>query len=389
MTHALFVIMGGFTLHDEQGTPLRILDPVELERLSEAGRIKWPSITEAEIQDRSKGDHLSKGIVLMQTTWFIAQCIVRGAYRLEVTELEVATLAFAVITGVIYYLWWNKPLDVRCSIPIYLLKNDEKQKVESKNTASVSPVGIPPTTSCDLDSNRVNSQSPPLSEESQIPQQTLVINSQEPSQLSHDQPTTAPEFQSTTTIQQFSAFIRRQRQKHGAVLGLTYVFLLYPLRSFFSGFTDMLVSDTLNDSMPLRVPTFYAPTITRYNPVIRAVAVAICVAVIFGGIHCVAWSFYFPTLQEKLAWQISAASVAGLPILIWVFTVLLSAGVNIPSDNWQNISNSVFAFMVLAALTSYVIARIVLLVLPCIALRELNLAALVEIQWAAFLPHIG
>jgi hypothetical protein len=119
--HAFFLIMGGFTLH-EGGKPVRVLEARELEELSEAGKIEWPTITEEEIADRSKGDYLSKTIVLFQTTWFIGQCIARGAYRLAVTELEVVTLAFAVLTGVIYYFWWDKPLDVRCSIPVPLLE---------------------------------------------------------------------------------------------------------------------------------------------------------------------------------------------------------------------------------------------------------------------------
>ncbi|KIM44812.1 hypothetical protein M413DRAFT_66772, partial [Hebeloma cylindrosporum] len=70
------------------------------------------TITEEEIADRSKGDYLSKTIVLFQMTWFIGQCIARGAYGLTVTELELVTVAFASLTGVTYYLWWDKPLDV-------------------------------------------------------------------------------------------------------------------------------------------------------------------------------------------------------------------------------------------------------------------------------------
>jgi len=111
---------------------LRILEPKELEKLSKAGKISWPSITEVEIQDRSKGDYLSKGIVLMQTSWFITQCVVRAMYGLEITELEVATLAFAVLTGIIYYLWWDKPLDVRCSVPVYLLQHLNQVYVNSQ-----------------------------------------------------------------------------------------------------------------------------------------------------------------------------------------------------------------------------------------------------------------
>ena len=140
MPHGFFAIIGGFTLHDERGTALRILEPIELKTLSEAGRIEWPSIIEEEIQDRSKGDYLSKAIVLVQTSWLVTQCIVRGAYRPEVTEL-VATLAFAAMMGMTYYLWWNKPLDVRCSVLVYLLK-DDKEKGHSQHITSASPAAI-------------------------------------------------------------------------------------------------------------------------------------------------------------------------------------------------------------------------------------------------------
>jgi hypothetical protein len=119
-THAFFLIMGGFMLH-EGGKPVWVLEAKDLEELSEAGKIKWPTITKEEIVDRSKGDYLSKAIVLFQATWFVGQCIARGAYRLTVTELEVVTLAFASLTGVTYYLWWDKPLNVRCSVQVHLL----------------------------------------------------------------------------------------------------------------------------------------------------------------------------------------------------------------------------------------------------------------------------
>ena len=398
MTHAFFVSMGGFTLHGEQGIPLRILEPSELESLSEAGRIEWPSITEAEIQDRSKGDHFSKGIVLIQTSWFITQCIVRSAYRLEVTELEVTTLAFAVLTGVMYYLWWNKPLDVRCSVPVYLLKDNKKDKVDSQNISSVSPVAdpvdVPPTLSFDLNSNWVDSQSSPIPEETQIPHQTPVVISnlqphyQEHSQPSYDNFTPFPEVQSTR-MQQFSAFIQRQRQEHGTVLGLAHVFFLSPLRSFLNPFVSMVVSDSLDDSTPHRVPTFYSPQLTDYDYFDwQSAAVAMIVAIVFGGIHCVAWLFHFPTLQEKLSWRVSAASIAGLPILFLVITKL-ALSIYTHSQGWKSIVKTILMFMPMSLATAYVIARIFLLVLPCIALRALNPAALVDIQWTSFFPHIG
>jgi hypothetical protein len=397
MTHAFFLIMGGFTLHDERGTALRILEPRELESLSEAGKIEWPLISEEEIKDRSKGDYLSKAIVLLQTSWFITQCIVRAAYRLEVTELEVATLAYAVLTGFTYYLWWKKPLDVRCSIPVYLLKDDKKEDVDLQGTSSVSPVAnlgptaVSPLISCDLNPNHVDSQSSPISEQ-EIPlivMSGLAPNSQEPpkSESSHDDPTVTPEPQSTV-MQQFSAFIQQQTQKHGAVLGLAYALILYPLFLFFGAFANMLSSDELDDSIPLKVPTFYSPNTTDYDPIEPTFLITIGVASIFGGIHCIAWSLHFPSLQERLAWRISAASIAGFPILIGVFAVLNSI-LEDYFERWRGPDTPIVNVCIFGIPVLYVIARIVLLVLPCIALRELPPTALAEIRWAAFFPHIG
>ncbi|KAJ7121063.1 hypothetical protein C8R44DRAFT_736754 [Mycena epipterygia] len=65
-----------------------------------------------DIMDKSKGNTLSKGVVLLQGVWFVTQCLARVHQYLPVTELEVATLVFAVINTFIWSLWWAKPLDV-------------------------------------------------------------------------------------------------------------------------------------------------------------------------------------------------------------------------------------------------------------------------------------
>ncbi len=54
--------------------------------------IEPPKISEAEIVDRSKGDIISKTVVILQTTWFISQYIARLSTGIPVTELEVLTL---------------------------------------------------------------------------------------------------------------------------------------------------------------------------------------------------------------------------------------------------------------------------------------------------------
>ena len=89
--------------------------------LVENALITFSTITAAEIQDRAKGDFLSKSIANLQTSWFIIQCIARGIQGLAITELELVTLALASLNGVIYYFWWDKPLDVNEPVQLYLM----------------------------------------------------------------------------------------------------------------------------------------------------------------------------------------------------------------------------------------------------------------------------
>ncbi|KAF9266832.1 hypothetical protein L218DRAFT_857433, partial [Marasmius fiardii PR-910] len=76
----------------------------------------------------SHSDVMSKIIATIQTSWFITQCIAcplnatraglgQGSLR-TLTELEVLTLSFAVLNGVTYIYWWNKPRRIRHPIHV-------------------------------------------------------------------------------------------------------------------------------------------------------------------------------------------------------------------------------------------------------------------------------
>lgn len=104
------------------------VDPAskELGELLKKGEI---NITKEEIKDKGRGDALSKGLTLIQTTWFILQCIARKAEHLPITELELVTLAFAALNFMTYAFWWNKPLNVTCPIHIYRKGEDENSVI--------------------------------------------------------------------------------------------------------------------------------------------------------------------------------------------------------------------------------------------------------------------
>ncbi|PPQ69281.1 hypothetical protein CVT25_005938 [Psilocybe cyanescens] len=85
------------------------------------GNIIMPTTTEKEINDRSMTGGLSKALVIVQATWFVLQCFARIAQSLEGTQLELVTLAFIALNGFMYFLWWNKPLDVGSTKKIFLI----------------------------------------------------------------------------------------------------------------------------------------------------------------------------------------------------------------------------------------------------------------------------
>jgi hypothetical protein len=373
--HAFFLIMGGFMLH-ERGKPVRVLEAQELEELWEAGKIKWPTVTEEEIADRSKGDYLSKTIVLFQTTWFVGQCIARGAYGLTVTELEVVTVAFASLTGVVYYLWWDKPLDVRCSIPVDLLDGHLGEIAGDIEKEETSPQSIPsPTTS--------------VEEITEI-DKSVVVNPNPPPTVPIQVDTSTPD-PTPNRIQQFRAFRRGACEEYGTLCGLAYVFIGFPLKKILLAVRDMDECQTLEDKT-LRVPTFYSSPNDDDPNSDKTTAPVICVATVFGAIHCIAWSFHFATLQERWVWRISAILVSSLPILFLLVTLILG-GLNAENNmTWKKILMCLMgssALLVWAAIIPlYLIARIALLVLPFIALRALPPGAYVQLDWLSFLPHI-
>ena len=67
VTHGFFVSMGGFMLYNN-GVPTRTLGIEELEQLESDKKIGWPSISTEDIEDKSKGDFVSKGFAVLQTT---------------------------------------------------------------------------------------------------------------------------------------------------------------------------------------------------------------------------------------------------------------------------------------------------------------------------------
>ncbi|KAL8665294.1 MAG: hypothetical protein Q9202_002345 [Teloschistes flavicans] len=120
-TYGYFVLMGGLIvdvshLHDRLQTV--ILTSSGVQRLAETGC--FFDVSDQDIQDKSKADFLAKGLVLLQITWTILQCLSRKATGLPLSILEVHILVHAGCALIMYTLWFHKPLDIDEPIKVHI-----------------------------------------------------------------------------------------------------------------------------------------------------------------------------------------------------------------------------------------------------------------------------
>ncbi|TDL29163.1 hypothetical protein BD410DRAFT_7053 [Rickenella mellea] len=312
-THGFFALMGGFMLY-EGDQPIRTLLPDELELLFLAGQIDFPHITEEEIKDRSKGDFVSKGLVIVQTGWFIMQCVARGVEHLPITKLELSTLAFAVLNLATYALWWNKPLNVKRPFRVYQDKLSDTQSI-------------------------------------------LLYGESESESEGGRQP----------------SVVHR-------ILGV----ITAPMAPF----AHMAHPPDIRPGAKT-LPAFYAGSLAK-SELWMVILAAGTVAIAFGAIHCVAWSFQFPSHTERLIWRVSSFIIMGLPVAILVLhtdhrthetPLILQAGAA-ETPVRHKVNAAVFVFI------TYFIARVALMVLAFMSMRVLPPQEYQIVHWTNIIPHI-
>jgi len=299
--------MRGFVLVDQSDEELYTVSPEEMEFLALEGNIDFPTITKAEIEDRGKANWFAKSLVLIQTGWFIVQCIARASQHLPLAELEVVTLAYAILNLLVYILWWCKPQNVQFPVRVKLLK--------------------------------------PL-----------------------------PEISTRETIPSVG-------------------FKVDPLWPFniTAATSESIVTTAMAGNIIMGVVTS-----------------------IFGAIHCIAWSYEFPSYKEEVLWRVSSVFMTAGPVTyallclllllvyaLWIrrgFTFIEIAGsLGTFKPNWKGVAVTIILVIPLYSLLfsfswlmiGYVFGRITSLILALIELRALPAGAFQTVSWTTFIPHIG
>jgi hypothetical protein len=235
-------------------------------------------------------------IVLVQTLWFMIQCIARGVQHLPLTELEVITLAYTMLNLFIYVFWWNKPQNVGCPIRVY----------------------------------------------------------------------------KTSTAEH-----RMGGKEVDGWEGTALERLLEKAMIYFMGEQDEYVDHSQESSLPM----FWAG---RSDPGDGAMASAIValLAAGFGAIHFIAWYSEFPSRAELILWRVACILLTVAPLTPWI-TVFLASML----DFTDTVLVVLFVFS-LVPIPLYIASRAATLLIAFTALRSIPDAALVDVDWTTFIPHV-
>jgi hypothetical protein len=126
--------------------PVQVLLPDQLKGYLLTGEGDFPKITKREIKDKSKGNIVSRGLVVLQAGWFVLQCIARKAQGLPIAELELVTIAFAAISFAIFLLWRNKLIDVHRAVRVYKKRSTDEPSRDGR-VAENENLNLEPTVS--------------------------------------------------------------------------------------------------------------------------------------------------------------------------------------------------------------------------------------------------
>ena len=115
MVQAFYI--GMLALRYKSGNGNKVMWPNQFEWLLREGLIAWRDhaswgLSIDNINDKNKTDGVVKLAALIQVLWFLAQCLMRKAHNLPLSQYESMTISYVPLFAITYYLWWVKPKDV-------------------------------------------------------------------------------------------------------------------------------------------------------------------------------------------------------------------------------------------------------------------------------------
>ncbi|KAJ8081765.1 hypothetical protein PM082_007611 [Marasmius tenuissimus] len=452
VSHSFFVIMGGFMLVDGENRPVRPLLVEDVTERNNMGAISLPILSEREIQDRSKGDGLSKTFILLQTTWFLIQVSARVVSGLAMTELELVTVAFATLNILAYIFWYNKPLNVDCPVSTPIVGQLARKPIYNIQLPDRALDGIQTTSDSTLDIHTTNGDSPlqwdhPGSLYSGAPGLSPPPPTYDPASPLSSPALSLRETQTADDNGHLAdAEANQIAPSYSRCQNLRLALKLYVSKSiarlqrnvasqvFRPGGSRYRPNDVDKSQLrlevfqledrsrdDLRVPTFYCGSSpARFSS--RSGNLQLYLGIFFGAIHCCAWNFHFPGTAPLWLWRVSAIVLTTTPAYFMIvmesvlealsrlarhlsfqlqeyelkgdcITRVLRAACYYSGLSWmfqKLIIKRPIITRILHCLifALYFMARVTLIVLPFVLLSDPSPRVLTEVEWTKYLPHV-
>ena len=269
------------------------------------------------------------------------QCIARGVQHLPITELEFVTLAFVTLNLTTYVLWWHKPFNVQSAVPIVLkrtISDEDWQAIQFPSWEQRPPA--------------VNGK--PAQDGGTV-------------EVKADGKQAAGQHDGQGVVGKVLRPIQRWIQLIG---------------SFATGTQD----NYLDLSLAKRVPILYAGMLSSPMAERNSNLLFAAVGIVFGAIHCIAWSYSFPSHVEQILWRVSCIVIMGVPGAY--FLMYIVAALFLHAEYLTYFLQPLLKIVIPPLLSVYCIGRIALFVLAFMSLRALPSGAYETIHWTTFIPHI-
>ncbi|KAL8996389.1 MAG: hypothetical protein Q9169_004080 [Polycauliona sp. 2 TL-2023] len=383
LSHGFYATMGGFAMDvprnlspSQEFMPatadeFRFVTPIALEILAHASPNEVPNLSAKEVASKSKADVLTKILTCVQALWFIAQCLTRRNF------------------------WWDKPFDVEYPT---LLDGPTLRQIRAltymlDHESLKSTTGWNPTNHNILRLGDSPKNDRPITEtKTRILGEVLAARHGASSMGSRENGLYYDKFRKfllgsiNTSLLNPEEDIeyKRQWQMVGHLELTSKDVTRWRMALNFTEIVEKYID-------PSRYSLFRRAMIRRYrnwpatNDVfvnIRIIAGLTSAALIYGGLHALAWFTHFPSATEQLLWRIAVGVVmGGMPVM----AIAVSTWRRTQSTARLGFRGYCFMLLFFIMLAFYAVARAFLLVECFINVAHLPPGVYEVPEWTRYL----
>jgi hypothetical protein len=149
--------------------------------------------------------------------------------------------------------------------------------------------------------------------------------------------------------------------------------------------------DLVNLHERTKAPMFYSGKPTG-KETFTADGITLAAGVVFGAIHCIAWSFDFRSHTELLLWRVSSIAITAVPALLLLSIIVFYLDLVPDESSPAYALVAILPTLVLASAPLsgllYVVARLTTIVLAFMNLSSLPPGAFQAVHWTTLIPHL-